>query len=305
MNIYRINLNLLKVFAILMRERQVSAAAKSLHLTQPAISNSLQQLRDLFQDELLIRGPKKMQPTQKALLLAPQIDQVLTQLETLLFYSDEFEHQTSSRTFNLGMTDYAEYVLLPRIYEQLKKLAPGLSLRVRTYNTFSSEDFEQQKLELGIGVEKKFPKQLMIEQLFQDSPVCVARADHPLFKTTFTLDHYLQAEHLAACVYSDELSRADQALKKINVQRQIKITIPNVLPALQMLSTSNLIGTFSKHLAVQSQEKYQLNYIVPPFEIPGFHIAQIWHRQQENDSGLIWLRSLIKSICEKQLSGYP
>lgn len=38
MNIYRVNLNLLKVFAVLMREQHVSAAAKCLHLTQPAIA---------------------------------------------------------------------------------------------------------------------------------------------------------------------------------------------------------------------------------------------------------------------------
>ncbi len=47
MNINKINLNLLKVFAALMRDLNVSAAAQSLNLTQPAISNSLQQLRAL------------------------------------------------------------------------------------------------------------------------------------------------------------------------------------------------------------------------------------------------------------------
>lgn len=59
-----------------MQERHVTAAAKLLHLTQSAISNSLRQLRKLFKDELLIRGPQKMIPTQKALLLMPQIDKI-------------------------------------------------------------------------------------------------------------------------------------------------------------------------------------------------------------------------------------
>ncbi len=129
MNIYRVNLNLLKVFVVLMREQHVSAAAKCLHLTQPAISNSLQQLRELFEDELLIRGPKKMVPTQKALLLAPKVAHALSQLETLLFYSDGFEYKISTRIFYLGMTDYTAYVLLPKLYEQLKKLAPHVSVK--------------------------------------------------------------------------------------------------------------------------------------------------------------------------------
>lgn len=304
MNIYRINLNLLKVFSALMREQNVSAAAKNLHLTQPAISNSLQQLRELFQDELLIRGGQKMIPTQKALLLAPRVDEVLTQLESLCFQSDAFAYQTSNRTFYLGMSDFSEYMLLPKIYSHLKIVAPNIALHVHIYNTFTPEDFSNNKLELGIGVEKKFPKQLLTDRLFADYPVCVARKDHPLFQHPFTLEKYLQAEHLAACVHSDELTRADQALKKLNLERKIKLSIPNVLPALQLLANSNLIGTLSKKLAQQSQEQYPLDIAEPPFAIPGFHIAQIWHRQQENDCGLLWLRGLIKEVCEDLISSF-
>lgn len=285
-----------------MRERHVSTAAKRLHLTQPAISNSLQQLRELFQDELLIRGPKKMVPTQKALLLTPKIEQALSQLDTVLFYTDEFEYKASTRKFCLGMSDYAEYILLPKLYENLKKLAPNVSLKIQTYHEFSPEDFENEKLELGIGIEKKFPKQLQMEKLFSDTLVCVARENHSIFKRTLTLENYLQAEHLAVCAYSAELSRVDQVLKKLNLERNIKLSLPNALPALQMLSTSNLVGTFSRNFVMQAEKKYHLRYTNPPFAIPGFHIAQIWHRQQDSDTGLIWLRSLIKNICADYFS---
>lgn len=188
MNINRINLNLLKVFFVLMQERHVTAAAKRLCLSQSAVSNSLQQLRELFQDELLIRTPKKMTPTQKALMLAPQVEQVLRQLETLFFYTDEFDYQTSTRTFYMGMSDYAEYVLLPKIYERMREIAPHLSLRVLSYYEFSPEDFENGPMELGIGLEKKYPKPLIMERLFSDRPVCVARKGNPLFKEPFTLE---------------------------------------------------------------------------------------------------------------------
>lgn len=299
MNIYKVNLNLLKVFVVLMQKQHVSATAKCLHLTQSAISNTLQQLRELFNDELLIRGPKKMVPTQKALLIAPKITQVLNELETLLFQADEFDHTTSTRVFRLGMSDYAEYVLLPKLYGEIKKIAPRISLKILAHNEFSPHDFEHEKLELGIGLEKKLPKQLMMERIFSDSPVCVAHENHPIFKRTLTLDRYLKAEHLATCVYSDELSRADQALKKLDLKRHIKITMPHFLPAFQMLANSDLIGTFSKNVVLQEQKKYHLHHKPIPFSIPEFHIAQIWHRQQENDGGLLWLRALIRSICDK------
>ncbi len=299
MNIYRINLNLLKVFLVLMQEQHVSAAAKRLYLTQPAISNSLQQLRELLQDELFIRGPKKMVPTQKALVLAPQIEQAIRQLETVLFYSSDFDYKTSTRTFSLGMTDYAEYVVLPKLYEHVRKIAPHVSLKILHYNDYAPEDFEGEQLELGIGLEKRFPKQLKMERIFTDAAVCAGHKDNPIFKRPLTLERYLQAEHLAVCVFSTGLSRPDQALRKLNLERKIRLTLPDILPALQTLTTSDLVATFSKNIVLQSEKKYQLKHKPPPFEIAPLHVAQIWHRQQDNDTGLIWLRTLIKSICAK------
>jgi DNA-binding transcriptional LysR family regulator len=172
-----------------MQEQHVSAAAKRLHLTQPAISNSLQQLRELFKDELLIRGPKKMVPTQKALLLTPQVEQVLRQLETIIFYTGEFEYKISERTFKLGMSDYSEYVLLPKLYEYIKKIAPDVALKIIAYNNFTPDDFESGHIELGISLAKKFPRQLKSEKLFSDQVVCVTRAKHPIFKSSLTLEN--------------------------------------------------------------------------------------------------------------------
>ena len=303
MNLNRINLNLLKVFFVLMQELHVTAAAKRLHLSQSAVSNSLQQLRELFQDELLIRTPKKMTPTQKALMLAPQVEQVLRQLETLFFYTDEFDYQTSTRIFHIGMSDYAEYVLLQKIYEQIRHVAPHVSLRVLSYYEFSPEDFEQGQMELGIGLEKKYPKPLMMERLFSDRPVCVARKGHPLFEQPFTLQAYLNAEHLATCKFAEQTKPlADQALEKLNLSRQIKLSLPNGIPSLQTIAHSDLIGTFSKNIAQEAEKSFPLQHKAAPFEIPEYYIAQIWHRQQENDQGLVWLRALIKSIADQHFN---
>lgn len=300
MNINRVNLNLLKVFCALMQEQHVTAAAQRLHLTQSAVSNSLQQLRELFQDELLIRGPKKMIPTEKALRLAPQADQLLRQLETLFFYTDKFDYQTSTRTFYIGMSDYAEYVLLPKIYEHVRNIAPHVSLRVLSYYEFSPEDFENGRLELGIGLEKKRQKLLMMQRLFSDRPVCVARKDHPIFEKDLTLERYLQAEHLATCKFDEEtVPLADQALKKLNLTRHIKLSLPNGIPSLQTIATSDLIGTFSQNIVIEAEKRFPLKHIDAPFDISEYHIAQIWHRQQDNDSGLIWLRTLIKAISDQ------
>lgn len=281
-----------------MQEQHVTTAAKRLFLTQSAISNSLKQLRELFDDELLIRGPKKMLPTQKALALLPHVEGVLQELDVLVFKADNFDHTTSTRTFNLGMIDYMEYVLLPILYQKIAEIAPHISIKVKLYNEFTPDNFENHKLELGLGPEKQVSKQLFSERLFTDKIVCVARKNHPLFKKPLTLKTYLQAEHLAVRVYSEELSRVDQLLHKQKLARNIKLSIHDVLPSLQVLSSTHLIGTISENLAQHAKETYALDHRPAPFDIPTLHVVQAWYKQQANDAGLLWLRNLIKSICD-------
>ena len=66
MNIARIDLNLLVYLDMLLRERNVTRAANQLGITQPAMSNGLRRLRDLFEDPLLVRTSEGMIPTERA-----------------------------------------------------------------------------------------------------------------------------------------------------------------------------------------------------------------------------------------------
>ena len=63
----RIDLNLLVYLDVLLRERNVTQAANHLGLSQPAMSNGLRRLRDLFNDPLLVRTSDGMSPTARAL----------------------------------------------------------------------------------------------------------------------------------------------------------------------------------------------------------------------------------------------
>ena len=87
----RYDLNLLPVFLSLMEERSVTRAARRLGMTQPALSNALARLRTLLQDPLFIRERYGMQPTPKALELAPVIAQALAGLDELIRGSQAFD----------------------------------------------------------------------------------------------------------------------------------------------------------------------------------------------------------------------
>ncbi|MFB9996765.1 helix-turn-helix domain-containing protein [Providencia rustigianii] len=54
-NLRKLDLNQLVTLSVLLRERHVSRAAEALYKSQPAVSHALNQLRELFQDPLLVR----------------------------------------------------------------------------------------------------------------------------------------------------------------------------------------------------------------------------------------------------------
>src|SRR5713226_1386409 len=67
MNIEGVDLNLLGPLAALLEERHVSRAAGRQHMSQPAMSRALRELRAVFDDELLVRraGADQLTPTRR------------------------------------------------------------------------------------------------------------------------------------------------------------------------------------------------------------------------------------------------
>src|SRR5262245_16213581 len=111
MNIERIDLNLLVYLDVLLRERNVTRAASYLNITQPAMSNGLRRLRELFDDPLLVRTSEGMTPTERALELQPVVRGVLASVEREVQPRKPFDPAESTRLFRIMASDYAESTL--------------------------------------------------------------------------------------------------------------------------------------------------------------------------------------------------
>lgn len=299
MNINKVNLNLLKVFHVLMQEQHISRAAAKLFLTQPAVSSSLQQLRRIFQDKLLIRTPKKMIPTKKALMLAPKVAQILDNIECVLSFEDSFNFKTSDRIFTIGMTDYSEFMILPKLYNYLNENNSKISIRVVTCFEFTPEKFDLLQMDIGVGIFRTPYKQLGYHIAFKDYPVCAGRLDNPIFSEPMTLKKYTEAEHLAINVQSQTSFLTDIALADLHTSRNVKVIFSTIMPALETLTHSDLIATIPRNIAVHmSKTSFPIRYVDLPFDVPEVEVGFIWNKQQDADMGLIWLRELLIELTK-------
>jgi DNA-binding transcriptional LysR family regulator len=124
MDLREIDLNLLVVFNQLLLDRSVSTAAEKLGLTQPAVSNALKRMRTVLKDDLFLRTSRGMEPTPYALHLAEPVVYALNALQTAFTTRDSFDPLTSTRNFQLAMTDIGEMYFMPPLMVALSKVAP-------------------------------------------------------------------------------------------------------------------------------------------------------------------------------------
>jgi LysR family transcriptional activator of mexEF-oprN operon len=112
-NFKNVNLNLLVVFAVLMRERSITRAAGTLALSQPAVSNSLKRLRALFGDQLFTRVSQGVVPTARAQSLYQNLLPSLETIETTLNEQRSLEPTTAMHVYRAGLPGA---VVRPHVY---------------------------------------------------------------------------------------------------------------------------------------------------------------------------------------------
>ena len=70
-------LRVLQYFLAVAREQNISAAAQSLHLTQPTLSRQLRELEEALGKQLMIRGNRKITLTEEGMLLRKRAEEIL------------------------------------------------------------------------------------------------------------------------------------------------------------------------------------------------------------------------------------
>jgi DNA-binding transcriptional LysR family regulator len=180
MDLTRNDLNLLIALEALLAERSVTGAARRLGLSQPATSDALRRLRVLFGDELFVRSAGAMQPTPRALLLAPGIMAALGDLRATLGAELAFDPRGAAQTFTVAATDYIAHVLLPDLVADLRTEAPGADLHVVGYDKDEVDRMlARGEVDIALGVFPVPPEAAVKTGLFDEHFVGLARFDHP------------------------------------------------------------------------------------------------------------------------------
>ena len=305
MGVYKnVDLHLLACFDALITERQVTRAADRMTMSQSAMSNALGRLRTLFRDPILVRTPRGMVPTNRALELIEAVRSGLRHIDDALSQGAHFDPTTADLTVRIMTTDYAAEMLMPALLGSISKLAPKLRVEVRNMDPLRvREELEEGSCHLVIGYFRDLPKDLYSSMIFKDQIVCLTRSGHPSIKDKVSLNEYAELQHACFAGFSHAgLSTiekvTDAALADLGFERTITFKAGSVSVILSVVAETDMIATVPLGSTRRAATQFQLRTMSLPFAVPDVEVALIWHERTHRDTAHNWVRQAIREVAK-------
>ena len=299
-NLSRVDLNLFVVFDAIYRERNLTRAAESLHLTQPAISHSLAKLREKFDDVLFERSGKLMKPTPLANTLIDEIRSGLGSFEKILFKNLNYVPEKSNRSITFAMRDVLQAASLPDLIKYYSEVAPNIRINsIRLTRNEIESSLANGKIDFALDINIPVSKQIRRKKVGEDFLVAIVRKNHPMLNSNseLSIDDYLQGKHVLISSRIDGMGVEDHILSKLGHNREIAVRCQNYYAANLIVSQSDLILTIPQtyaELLISGNE----NVLLPlPFPQSPIGVYLYWLAKAESDPAIHWfIPSLIEQL---------
>ncbi|MFJ3462187.1 LysR family transcriptional regulator [Achromobacter spanius] len=297
MNLKDVDLNLLVVFNELHKHGRVSAAAQSLGISQPGVSNALSRLRKLLGDELFLRTSRGMVPTPYAESLAQPIADALAALQGTLNARVAFDPARSERSFVIGVNDVGETYFLPRLMRALDQVAPGVTIRtVRTTSIDVRDEMERGRMDLAMGFLPGLKGGFFQRRLFRQPYVCIFRQDHPLARSGVSARQFRAAEHVAIVSEGTGHGVVDEVIARAGIRRRLRLTVPHFMAVGPVLQATDMIAVVPQRFADCACGPFGLAAAPCPVKIPESVINVFWHARNHREAANQWLRQVVVDV---------
>lgn len=191
-----LNVRHLAVFRAVMKSGSVSAAARILNVSQPAITKTLQQIEGRIGVPLFRRLRGRLQATPESLLLMPKVDQVFGAVEEVERLAELIVDGRIGRLSVAAVSALSPAIAASAVaHHKIKR--PNITVRIDAYSTRQViEEVSNNQVDLGIldaGLDEGHHKR---QELCIAEIGCVMPQDHRLAKRDRIKDEDLRGETL-------------------------------------------------------------------------------------------------------------
>ena len=304
MNLNALDLNLIRVFDALLKERNVTRAGQRIGLSQPAVSSALGRLRAVLDDPLFLRHGGQMEPTAKALEIGTHVQSAIATLEQGLGSRLPFDPSAMNRKFRMLGADFFSVLFMPAFSARLAKLAPGVELGFLDnargdalqllQSGFADLTFEEQGY-APVG----FSSQLLFHSVF----AVALRKGHPaLDGVSLTPGDMIPRaifDALNFAVYSQDGGESGCVLDRADARGQdlrISLTLPHFHAVAIAAHTGDVAALIPCQFAEAVAQRLGLIVFRLPVDLGIQKIGMHWHPRLDTQAEHAWLRAQIADL---------
>lgn len=297
MNLSKVDLNLFIVFDAIYTEANLTRAGQIVGITQPAVSNALSRLRETFNDPLFVRTAQGMIPTPMAQNIIGPVRNALQLLRVSVQESRIFNPLQANKTFRISMTDLIEAVILPPLFQRLRRQAPAVQIEsFLAKRRETTKELAAGRIDFAVDAPLNTDPQVRHVKLLEDRYVCAMRKGHPLAKDKISLDDYLSLTHIHISSRRSGLGLVDLALGKMGIQRKIALRSQHYLMASQVMQQTDMAMTVPESFA----HRHGLHAVdLPVNDVPAQETHLYWHESTDQDPANRWMREQLIELCQQ------
>src|SRR3546814_337787 len=240
-----LDIGLLRAFAALYAQRNVTRAAEQLGIGQPALSARLTRLRALFGETPFTPSStgRGVVPNARAAQLDPLARDLITRLPRL-GQSVAFDPTTSERTFILALYENPAVMLIPDLVCRLQSTGPNIRIAVVAPDRERmSEGMEDGSIDMFVGSGRASSLWLS-RTLFEEHFVVAQRAGHPRGRGPLSLDEFCALDHVLISAEGGGFSGlVDDTLAMMNRRRRVTVSVQTYALAPLVVANSDCLCT--------------------------------------------------------------
>src|SRR5215471_10196248 len=296
----RFDLNLLVGLHALLYFRNVTRAAEHVGLSQPAMSRELRELRQLFGDELLVRIGREYRLTTLARELIEPLGQLIASIDQAVARRPSFDPSIETRTFSIGMTDYACLLLLHPLMQRLQAEAPHITLHHHPLESDPAEMLNQGRVDLVLEPSEYLAPGFPSQTLLEDRWICAVWSGHPDVGTALTPELFGRLPRLAFGVgRQGPTSTAELHYRRVGVGGSVTTTINSFALLPFLLHGTRLLALVQERLAQRLRAVTDIKLIEPPIPIPPLVVTMFWSPVDDADPAHAWLRATFSEVARQ------
>jgi len=283
------DLNLLLNLAVLIEEQSVSKSAERLDISQPAMSQNLKKLRNLFDDPLFIKHGQGIKATGRALALLPDLREWL-QMSSRLILKEPFEPSESHGVIRIAFMDDLTQLMIPMMLDKITKEAPNVELEFidKPRDMFSL--LESGELDLAAGGTESPPANIYGRRLNEDQYCAAFTKSHPLAQienpTLAQIFTYETAEYSSSNLVEGEINRLVQSQQ---LQRKTSFIASSMSVMLHGIMAGKHVGFIPQRALESPQWRAKLVGVsIDPF--PPLESTLYWHARVHRDPLIQWFK---------------